>query len=71
MDPAFAGDADLPALAADAVLSLAPFNGAPFNGAPFNGALYIMVHHLMVRYIVSIRHFLTLYSVNKTLFDAI
>ena len=24
----------------------------------------------MVRYIVSIRHFLTLYSVNKTLFDA-
>ena len=38
---------------------------------PFNGALYIMVHHLMVRYIVSIRHFLTLYGVNKTLFDAI
>ena len=35
----------------------------------FNGALYIMAHHLMVRYIVSIRHFLTLYSVNKTLFD--
>ena len=29
-----------------------------------------MVHHLMVRYIVSIRHFLTLHSVNKTLFDA-
>ena len=25
----------------------------------------------MVRYIVSIRHFLTLYSVNKTLFEAI
>ena len=24
----------------------------------------------MVRYIVSIRHFFTLYSVNKTLFDA-
>ena len=32
-------------------------------------ALYIMVRHLMVHYIVSIRHFLTLCSVNKTLFD--
>ena len=31
---------------------------------------YIMVHHLMVRYIVSIRHFLTLYNVKKILFDA-
>ena len=30
-----------------------------------------MVHHLMVRYMVSIRHFLTLHSVNKTLFETI
>ena len=41
----------------------APFNAAPFNGAPFDGALYIMAYY--------IRHFLTLHSVNKTLFDAI
>ena len=44
---------------------------AIYNGAPLNGALYIMVHHLMVRYAVSIRHFLTLYIVNKILFDTI
>ena len=44
---------------------LARSHGVVYNGAPFNGALYIMVHHLMVRYIVSIRHFLTVYSVNK------
>ena len=30
-----------------------------------------MVHHLMVRYIVSIRHFLTLYSVKKAHFDCV
>ena len=46
-----------------------PAQRQPWRGS--NGALYIMVRHLMVRYIVSIRHFLTLYSVNKTLFDTI
>ncbi len=34
-----------------------------FDGAPFNGALSIMVYY--------IRHFLILYSVNKTLFDTV
>ena len=72
-------DEDLESQDVDAI-----YLGAPYNGAPFNGALYIMAHHLMLRYIVSPfngapfngallskRHFLTVYSVNKTLFETI
>ena len=61
----------LPRAAGSSDCTCSVWTGTSSSAIRSPAALPRVDHHLMVHYIVSIRYFLTLYSVNKTLFDTI